>query len=524
MDEQRLHNLMLTPVAYPFPVKQVDWHETHISRVYFIDDLVLKIKKPVNFGFVDFSTPALRRHFCREEIRLNRRFAPDTYLATVAIDIDDDRLRIRKNGKTNVEWGVMMRRLPIDAMLSTLLATGTANLVTDMQRLAQRLTHLHKHSRIYRSGDGCFNLQQMQTNWNENFVQCRTFPESILLPQSSALLSAYVDDYFSKYQQLLRSREQSGLVRDGHGDLHAEHICLTDPIRIYDCIEFNQSLRIGDILSDLAFLLMDLEFRGHWNLADKLLHFYQEAFPKIQVEHSLLTFYLVYRAFVRGKVNGLLAADRAAADHHRNEACKTAGRYFNYALAKLIKQPVLILTCGLMGTGKTTIAEQLAGMTGAKLLRSDCLRKELAGIETQTSVNYSFGSGLYSQTMTMRTYDTMLQHTLEALDQKLSVIVDASFIDYNQRERFWSRARDLRIPVLLLYCLCPYDVAADRMKARRAQGHDASDGRPDLWPQQSAAFTPPSEAEQALTIDTRANLHYNIQKILLHLIGHTSRS
>lgn len=521
MTYDQLHSLLLDPQAWPMPTHRVEWRETHISHLYLGDELVIKIKKPVNFGFLDFSTPALRRHFCREEVRLNRRFAPNTYLGAFSLGNDEGRLVFDRHGRGG-EWVVLMRRLADGELLPYRIASGDPRLPADMERLARRLIQLHRHSTICRNDRGQSDLERVRTNWKENFDQTEAFPESILPFACRAGLARYVTKFLCDHESLFREREERGLVRDGHGDLHAEHVCLGQPIRIFDCIEFNRRFRVSDILADLAFLLMDLRYRGRRDIADQLLGRYFEAFPGGAAERELVRFYIVYRAYVRGKINGLLAGDINATPEHRSQGEETARRYFNFALATLPQRPQLVLLCGPMGTGKSTVAARLAPLLEATVLSSDVLRKELAGLAPTIRCATPFGTGLYSATMSTRTYVELLRRAMALLRQGESVIVDASFMRRSDRQSFRQSAADQALPCTPILVVCPMETALRRLVERQRIGSDASDGRPELCRQQHALFEYPDRAESILTIDTRHDLDYNIQAILFALTQKTS--
>lgn len=359
----------------------------------------------------------------------------------------------------------------------------------------------------------------MRRNWQENFDQLQALAGSTLQPQGLALCRDWIENFFTAHHDLLVQREAEGLVRDGHGDLHAEHICLTDPIRIYDCIEFNRRFRVGDILSDLAFLLMDLDFRGHPELAERLQSVWLEECPSASPppQTPLLYFYRIYRAFVRGKVDSFLAEDGSAPLQARSTAASLARQYFNLALGYLVP-PTLFITCGLMGVGKSTVARQLARALRAPLLRSDEIRKELAGIPAATAVHDDFAAGLYHRDWNERTYSELLVRTQTALQTGQSVVVDAAFSRRSDRQRFAAVASKLQRPLAILYLCGPRAMVLQRLAQRQEEGHDPSDGRPELLERQAAIFEPPSAEESALTIDAAAELDYNVQTVLLSLL------
>jgi hypothetical protein len=315
---------------------------------------------------------------------------------------------------------------------------------------------------------------------------------------------------------LLSERETRGFVRDGHGDLHSRNICMTDPIQVYDCIEFSRRFRIADLAAELAFLLMDLDFRGRRDLAERFLTAYQQqaADPDLI---TLLPFYKSYRAWVRGKVEALLAGENDVAAETRQLALERSRRYFNLALGYHVP-PMLLLTAGLMGVGKTTLARALAELLGAELLRSDVIRKDLAGITPARSQPDAFGKGLYSPAMTARTYTELQQRVAGLLRQGKMVIVDASFARAAERRQFFDLADRLAIPVRLLHLHCDRALTVTRLDRRQAIAQDASDGRRELLDAQAAVFEDIPRDPRVITIDTSAAVDYTTQEVICQLL------
>ncbi len=516
MQEIPLHEALLSASTYRAETGPVTFLETHISRLYLTKNHVYKVKKPVNLGFLDFTTLAQRRHFCQEEVRLNRRFAPGIYQGVVTIRRQGDRICLDGSGEI-IDYAVLMRRLPEERLLHLLIASDDPDLANLMEPLARRIALLHQNSAICRNENGQPSLQTVRDNWEENLQQCRSLPPELLLPAAREQMGDYVRRFLHDQAELLRQREEQGFVRDCHGDLHAGNICLTDPIVIYDCIEFNRRFRIGDIAADLAFLLMDLEFRGRRDLATRVLESYQSAMGHDRDLPRLLPFYKIYRAWVRGKVEALLAIDVGAATEVRQRAAGAARRYFNLALGYLCP-PQLLLTCGLMGCGKTTLAHALSRALHARHLRSDELRKELAGLAATEAQPVPFGQGIYTETQTRRTYATLLQHALTALAAGQSVIVDASFIRRQDRQKFHGAAVRAGLSCRTLWLDCEAAVALRRLDQRQARAQDASDGRRELYRHQARHFSPPDE-KSTIRVDSARNVDYNVQLILSQLIA-----
>jgi len=513
MNADSLHTAMLDSNSYPSECGAVIFFETHISRLYFIGDHVYKVKKPVNFGFLDFTSLDRRHFYCREELRLNRRFCPDTYLDVVTIRKQGARYRVGGQEGLIIDYAVLMKRLPEEYMLDRMIESDAPNLPTDMQRLGRHIGMLHRNAEVYRHADGASHLDMAKLNWEENLRQTAPFVGTTLTAQSQALISRYVGTFLVHQSRLLKRREECGFVIDGHGDLHAEHICLTEPIRIYDCIEFNERFRIDDRLADLAFLLMDLEYRNRWDLAEILGNAYLEATGDDPDLPMLLPFYKIYRAWVRGKVLSFLTKDRSVPPAEQDHARQTAQAYFNLAAGYLCP-PALILTCGLMGVGKSAVAKALAKALGAVWVRSDQLRKQLAGRAPLDKDRSAFRQGLYNANQTEQTYQALLDNTEPHLAGGKTVIADASFAQRRHRNAFRQLADRLGVRCLILWLDCDRETIRSRLRQREAQALDISDGRPELLEAQAAAFETPESEPNVLRIDTSKDIAYNISRIL----------
>lgn len=520
MEAQALHKALLRPSAYPGKSDTIGFRETHISRLYFTDRHVYKIKKAVDFGFLNFTTLDRRRFYCHEEVRLNRRFCPGTYLGVVEIRNAGGRICV--NGPGNiVDYAVQMRRLPEDRMLDTLIQRGDVSLAGEMNRLARRIAELHRESEICVQNGGSFNRDVIQGNWRENFAQTMPFIGKTLSAKAVDFCSDYVNRFLARHGDLLLQRETEGFVREGHGDLHSEHICLTDPICIYDCIEFNRRFRVADVSADLAFLLMDLDYRDRRGLSEILLAEYGRAFDESRELSILLPFYKIYRAWVRGKVESFLSGESSVKRQTRDQANARAKRYFNLTLGYLCRFPLLISTCGLMGVGKSTIAGELAAKLGAVLLRSDELRRELTGRKSTERHEDPFNGGIYTREISRKTYDLLLERTLAALASGKTVVADASFSRQDERDRFRQAAEKIGAPFLILFMECSEQTALSRLDRRQTLGVDPSEGRRELYSRQAAIFQPLPESSEVIRVDTDEELDYTVHLILCEIIDRT---
>lgn len=516
MDPLHMHRQLLDPATYPEATCGVEFRETHISRVYLTDTHAYKLKKPLNLGFLDFSTLERRGFFCAEEVRLNRRFAPATYLGVVELHEDQGRLRFGGPGRL-LEFAVRMRRLPEARMLDHLIDTAAPDLTAEIARLARHLAPLLATAKVCRAEGEASQVAVISANCAENLAQTVPAIGRALSAEAHRAMTRLTDGQLERLAPLFAAREAHGYVRDGHGDLHARNICMTDPIQVYDCIEFCRRFRVADVAAELAFLLMDLDFRDRRDLAGRFLAAYQECANDPELV-QLLGFYKSYRAWVRGKVDSLLASEAEVDAAMRAEAQLRSRRYFNLALGYHV-QPTLLLTAGLMGVGKTTLARALAAAVGGTLLRSDVVRKELAGIDPSMSRPEPFGTGLYAPAMHARTYAELNRRAQALLASGTTVIVDASFARAVERQGFLTMADARGTPARLLHLQCDRATALARLDRRQAEERDASDGRSELAQAQAALFEPLPAGPQVIEIDSSAEVDYNVQKIICRLLA-----
>lgn len=475
---------LLDWVARRFPGERVEIVETHISLVAFVADRVFKRKKPVHFPFVDLSTAAARERDCEREIALNRRLAPDVYVGVTALTDDEGRV---------VDHLVEMRRMPAGARLSTLAAAG-ADVDRCVGTLAAQVAELHASSPRAPQIDAAASHANVCSLWEQAFAQTSEFEGPVLDAGVAACTAALARRYLAGRRPLFDARVAAGRARDGHGDLLAEDIfCLPDGPRVLDCLEFDDRLRYGDVLADVAFLAMDLETLGRADLARRFLEGYasaaHDAWPR-----SLEHFYVAYRAHVRAKV----ACLRHAQGHE--EARSRAERLLEVSHRHLEAARVrLVLVGGAPATGKTTVAVALANETGWPVLRSDAIRAERAGTRPDERIVAPLDADVYTSEAKSAVYDALLARASRLLEQGESVILDASWSESGWRAAAQAAADATASDVVALRCTVAADVAAARAAARAEHGDDLSGAGPEVARALAARFAPWPEA---LTIDT----------------------
>jgi aminoglycoside phosphotransferase family enzyme/predicted kinase len=507
------------PTAYPVQTSTVELVQTHISWLFLTDTHVFKLKKPVNFGFLDFSTLDLRRFYCYEELRLNRRLCPDIYEKVIALRETDAGAAFVGNGKV-IEYAVMMKRLPADRMLDILVDCGMIS-TEEIQIIALEISRFHSNAATSPHISKFGSLEQIQYNWRENFEQALPFQTSTLPPDVFETIRSYVEMFTDSYSALFAERVENGYIRECDGDIHLENICLlNNTAYIFDCIEFNERFRYSDTAADIAFLLMDLDFHSRSDLADAALTAYITASGDTGLI-KLITFYKVYRAFVRGKVESLQLQDTGIIKEARTIAEKKAIRYFRLAQGYCLRSalpPTLFITSGTMGCGKSTLAGQLAFELGLAIFNSDTVRKQLAGLLPQTAIQISFGKGLYSREMSQRTYRELERLAKSELASGHSTVIDAGFGTAAERARFAQLAASKGLEFIILFVECEPDEQRQRLRERSSRGDSVSDGRVELLDQQKTLFEPPADSEgRIISISTSEGAEFALQSVYTKL-------
>lgn len=490
--------------AYPFAVDRVDVRQTHISVVFLVGAKVFKLKKPVRLPFLDFSTLEQRKHDCDEEVRLNRRLAPDVYLGVVPVHATPAGLKIgEQQSGPIVDWVVEMRRLPDEAMYLSRMERDALT-VPQVEKLARRVADFHLQARNSNLGDSprvsrileCGEFEKIATAIRDNIAYAETQVGRIVTAPVCKRLRDATESALSRFKELLQQRVAERMICDLHGDLHLDHVYLFEDqqppsdLVIVDCIEFNEGFRFIDVIADTAFCAMDFKFRGRRDLAKVFADAYFAA-SNDEDGRALLPFYTAYRAAVRGKVDGILSAEQEVPQDQRDAAATRSQGYWLLALGELETiehRPVLVLSSGLPGTGKSTVARELAEADGFHWIRSDAVRKELAhqkadGQETGSAAG--FGGGIYTAEWTERTYVECLSRASAALQAGERVVVDATFHDDHRRLQFIQTAIRLGVPVIWFTCEAAPATVKARLDARR---NDVSDADWQIYQQLAAAW------------------------------------
>jgi len=507
MELEKIIETLRQPSAYPDPVGSIEVFQTHISVVFLAGDFAYKIKKPISLGFLDYSTLEKRLHFCREEVRLNRRLSPDVYLEVVPIlhqygslvieerSTNDPESRSRNNIK---EYAVKMKRLPPGCTFRALLERG--ELEEDLlDRLAAKLVDFYSEADFGEEISKVGSWPVVSDNSKENFEQIRPFIGQTLSRQVFNRLHEQTEEALKNLRTLIERRSRGYIPRDTHGDLRLEHIYFfpnaeeqMQIIVVDDCIEFNKRFRYADPVADVAFLAMDLEHEGYPQLSRKFSDAYFKKADDAQ-GRKLLPFYILYRHMVRGKVSGIKSAEKSVQKEKREKAHNKARRHFLSALGKLslpMEKPCLVLVGGLPGVGKSTLARQLEDKAGFVRISSDSFRKKLAGLPETADAGADFSEGIYTAEWTGKTYGQLLIKAGEMLFQGRRVVVDASFPRNKYRIEFLDMARNLGISGLFFICEADHQVVRDRLEARK---NDVSDANWDIYLKATDQWETPSD-------------------------------
>ncbi len=499
----RLLQALQDPALYPHPVSGFQLLETHISSVLLTGEYAYKIKKPLDLGFLDFSTLERRRRFCAEELRLNRRLAPDLYLESVPITGSPGAPALGGAGEP-FEYAVKMRQFDQSALLDGLLARGELP-PERMDELAATVAGFHAGIATADPGSDFGTPEVAYFPVGQNFDQIRPLLHAAEDLAQLDRLQAWAEGEYAARREAMAARKADGFIRECHGDLHLGNMALIgDRVTPFDCIEFNDHLRWIDVVSEVAFLTMDLMDRGRPDYAARFLNGYLERTGDYG-GLALLRFYRAYRAMVRAKVSVIRLAQP---DVPADEQATVRAKYRGYAdLAEALGRPgrpALIITHGVSGSGKTTLSQGLVEQLGAVRVRSDVERKRLFGLEAGARTKSALGGGLYTAEATLDTYRHLARLAESILDAGYPALVDATFLKADQRRLFAELAGRLGVPFVILDCAAGEDTLRRWVSERAARGGDASEADLEVLEHQLGSREPLDENERARSVHADA--------------------
>lgn len=471
---------MLDPRFYHHPVTAIQVVETHISWVVLTGEFVYKIKKDVRLPFLDFSSLAKRKHYCEEELRLNRRYAPEIYLSLVSITQQHSAIALDGDGKV-IEYAIKMHQFDRQGQFDHCIARGSITL-KHMDTLAENLARIHDSLPSTPEDSSFGNLSSIKQAALENFSTLHELVHDNLALTTLSQVNAWTNQFCDTHRDLFDERKANGFIRECHGDLHLGNITLIDgaPV-IFDCIEFNEEFRWIDVINDLAFLIMDLHRLQRPDMAQHVLNHYLEITGDYR-GLRLMRFYLVYRAMVRCKVAAITAQQ-----HHELDSDKRYQDYLNLALK--FTHPAcahLLITHGLSGSGKSILSQMLVDHSESIRVRSDVERKRLFGLTALASSSAEEKAELYSSQANENTYQRLKHCAEDILAANYSAIIDATFIKAQPRKTFHDLARQLGVNFVIISTTAPVAQLRAWVLARQQAGKDASEATLDILEKQIA--------------------------------------
>jgi aminoglycoside phosphotransferase family enzyme/predicted kinase len=506
MPDTTLIDALLNPAIYDHPVGEIRMVETHISWIILTGDYAYKIKKPVDLGFLDFSSLEKRHHYCQQELELNRRLAPELYLDVIAITGSAAQPQLNGTGKV-FEYAVKMRQFDPDKQLDKLLQRNALT-TEQIDQLADTIAAFHQ--RVERASDnspfGTVDVvwQPIQENFDQVGVRIEDTSDVARLER----LLQWSQQSFKQLKQVISARKRDGFVRNCHGDMHLANITLIDDkVTVFDCIEFNDNFRWIDVISEVAFTTMDLIDRRKPDFAARLLDRYLQRTGDY-AGLVLLQFYQVYRALVRAKVaiirhsqGGLSAAESQMSLQQFREYCQLAESFTES------KPATLYIAHGVSGSGKTTFTQPLLERYGMIRLRSDVERKRLFGLTAEQKSRSDTGTGIYTPSASEQTYQRLRELARHILQAGYSTIVDATFLKREQRHFFHELANELNVPFVILHFHADEMLLRQWVNERMVAARDASEATIEVLEHQLKSEEPltQEEADRIISIDSGRN-------------------
>lgn len=517
-ERDRMLEDLAAPDAYPHPVNEIRQIETHISNLFLTGAHVYKIKKPVDLGFLDFSSPGARERNIWAEVELNQALAPEVYIGATEIRRDaSGHYAVAGPGET-VEVCLHMHQLPLNRSLAGLLASGTLS-QDDMERLARRIATFHEGAPPVHPPERPL-ADQVSTDTEDNFTVLRRFEGSGVDTLALEEIVAYTRAFIENHRRAFATREMCGRVRDCHGDLHAGNIFLTDGIPIIDRIEFSRAFRYIDVASEIAFLAMDLDRHERSDLSAAFVDAYIRASGDEDLR-GLLPFFKVYRALVRGKVTLLRLNQGHPSKEARARLMSAGAEYIRLALSYVNQErpQALFLMAGLSGTGKSAVARGIAERWEARRHSSDVIRKEAATREAAAAAIGRPEPDLYAPAMTLATYEEMLRRAEAELAAGRTVVLDATFRKRGRREAACHLAKRFELPSVIVECITDEETVRHRLRHRTPAEAEGSDADISIVHIEAHDWEPigDQEADEHVVMDTSGPYSWTINQVTRRL-------
>ena len=517
---QDIVSFLMKPSSYPHEPEEVDHVETHISHVFIAKPYVYKVKKPVDFGFLDFTSFEDRKYYTYEELRLNSRTTPDAYLGVNRLLEENGSYSLSEDETIPDEkvaaFVLKMKYLPHEYCLKNVVKRGGLN-THIVELVARKIYNFHAEADNSEGLKGFGGVDEVRTNALENFDQLDEYMGTTIDPDQHKKMRAWTDSFINEHEDYFKKRNSRGFVKDCHGDLHLEHLYYMDgDIKVIDCIEFNRRLRYIDTIADTAFLIMDMDVAGEKYLSNYLLTRYimntgdYGAIP-------LIRFYLCYRAMVRGKINSFQTSNEGLGEEQRNGLINTARDYFNLAESYMTTpaSSTVYVVFGRIGSGKSTVAAELAGQKGGIILNTDAIRKKMAGLDIYQDAGADAEEGIYTPEMTRKVYTALQNHAVTCVEYGHNAIIDATYWNSEARADLYSFFNSKNIPIRFVQASCDEKVILERVQERE-KGESVSDADTGTIQALQSRFQEPGEeipSDILDVVDTGGDVKNQVKKI-----------
>ncbi|WP_340103938.1 bifunctional aminoglycoside phosphotransferase/ATP-binding protein [Rhodohalobacter sp. 8-1] len=512
--------------SYPHSPEAVQHIQTHISNVFMVPPFVYKIKKRVDFGFLDYSTLDKRRHFCEQEVELNRRLCSDIYLGVESIAKSENGLKIvsedpGNSGEEIVEYAVKMKMLEEKYFLHSYIDRNKLS-NEHLDRVADKLSEFYLEQSPDESVKVYGDREKIRYNTDENFSQTEAFIGETISREAFEAIQYFTDTYLETKTDLFEKRVEEDRIVDGHGDLHLEHIHVNPKgVCIYDCIEFNERLRCGDQAVDLAFLAMDLDYNDLWGFGRYFVDTMSRKLNDPELT-TIIDFYKCYRAYVKGKVKSIKSAEEDVEKEDRIEAAKIASVYFKLSLRYSLigSRPIVLICMGRIGTGKSTLATHLGDTLDVDVFSSDQIRKEMAGLPLNERPDSETRKKLYSAEMSRKTYQKLTDHAIQSIQSGRSAILDATFSQRSGRRDLIEELESVGADYIFIEAQATDEVVKSRLKDREGDNETVSDARLEDFDMLTKKYYPPSEIKTGnkIEVDTGTNLRVTIENLYQKMV------
>lgn len=505
--------------SYTHNPKKIEHIQTHCSDVFLVPPFVYKLKKPVDLSFLNYSTLENRKYYCKKEVELNCRLSSGIYLGVEEISKIKGEF-VFGDGEVTIDYAVLMKMLPEEFSLQYLLENKEVG-KNILIGIVEKLYNFYIEQKSNREIENYGKCKNIKSQIGKNLTESYGFVGKTISPAAYKTINYFKSLFFKNEISLFEYRSDKGFIKDCHGDLRLEHIYLQDDlIQIIDCIEFNDKFRYIDVASDIAFLSMDMDFRGFREFSRFLVSEFSKRFGDKSM-YEIIDFYKCYRAFVRGKVESIKSEQNSISNSERLLSEELAKRYFKLALnyAVLGSLPSIIVIFGVIGTGKSSLAKSFADELSLGVMSSDYIRKKMLKTDPKQKRYEDYGKGIYSQDTNERVYSLMIELAGKNINRNRSIILDASFSKKKFRMQVLDLADELDVPVYFIQTTASREIIEKRLIERERNKESLSDGRVQILDQFNKDFEKPKElTKNYFMIETHDSLDETLIKTFENLV------